>query len=63
MINSVKCEAHSGLEARMVSLEKSNDELWKALNSVRNRPPVWCTLIISLLTFGMGFVTALKIKG
>jgi hypothetical protein len=60
---SPRCEDHSGCIARIDNLEDSNVEIWKDLNSLRNRPPVWCTVIISLLTFGMGFIVALKVNG
>ena len=57
------CIEHSGCIARIDQLETSDTEQWKAINAIRNRPPVWCTvvytLVISTLTFGMGFVLAM----
>lgn len=42
---------------------KDHDEMWKAINSLRNRLPVWATAAISLLTFLCGILgTLAKMK-
>jgi len=48
------CEAHSGILAGVKQLQKENDEQWTAINQLRNRLPVWATIVISLLTFLLG---------
>ena len=39
---------------RIDALEKSDGEQWEVINQLRNRPPVWTTVAISLLTFLLG---------
>lgn len=36
------------------TLKKSDTEQWEAINKLRNRPPIWTTAVISLLTFLLG---------
>ena len=45
------CAEHT---VRLKHLEKSEDEQWEAINKLRNRPPLWTTAVISLLTFLLG---------
>ena len=49
-----RCAEHSGFVARVGKLETENTEQWVAINHIRNRPPVWATATISLLTFMLG---------
>lgn len=49
-----KCEEHSGLDARMNNLEDSDKKQWIAIDKIMNRPPIWATALISLLTFLLG---------
>lgn len=49
-----RCGAGIDNRRRIIELEKSRDELWSAIDKLRNRPPVWATAIISLLTFLLG---------
>jgi hypothetical protein len=48
------CKEHTGHEQRIDNCEKTNDEQWKAINELRNRLPVWATVVISVLTFFLG---------
>jgi NO-binding membrane sensor protein with MHYT domain len=48
------CEFHSGVEARMDNLEKSDTDQWTAIKEIQKRPPVWTTALISMLTFLLG---------
>jgi hypothetical protein len=50
-----KCLAH---EEAISNLKDSDKSQWSAIRDVQNRPPVWCTVVISLLTFALGFVVA-----
>jgi len=45
------CDVHG---QRLDTLEKENEDQWAALNKLRDRLPVWATLVISLLTFLLG---------
>lgn len=43
--------------------EKSKDQLWSAVNGIKNRLPIWATVIIALLTGGIGsLLTVIRIK-
>lgn len=48
------CDAHSGVVAKLENLEKSDKKQWAAIEKIQNRPPVWTTAVISLLTFLFG---------
>ena len=48
------CKAHSGIEQKLKSLENDTKDQWTAINQLRNRLPVWATIVISLLTFLLG---------
>lgn len=48
------CKAHSGIEQQLENLEGDTKDQWTAINQLRNRLPVWATIVISLLTFFLG---------
>lgn len=48
-------------EVRLTSLEDANKEQWSAINQLRNRLPIWATIVISLLTFLLGI--SLRLAG
>jgi hypothetical protein len=48
------CEFHSGVNARMENLEESDKLQWEAIEKIKDRIPVWGTLLISVLTFALG---------
>lgn len=52
--NNYVCKAHSGIDQKLRNLESDNVEQWTAINQLRNRLPVWATIVISLLTFLLG---------
>lgn len=45
------CDVHG---QRLNTLEKETEDQWTAINKLRDRLPVWATLVISLLTFLLG---------
>lgn len=49
------CTDHSGCSTDIINLKQSDRDQWDAINKIQNRPPVWATLVISLLTFALGF--------
>jgi hypothetical protein len=57
------CPYHSGHEARIVQDEKDIKNLYELLEKVRNRLPVWATLIFSVLTLAIGWLLASAFKG
>jgi hypothetical protein len=48
------CSAGVDHRRRIMYLEKENDDQWTVINQLRNRLPVWATIVISLLTFLLG---------
>ena len=48
------CQAHSGILQQLENLEGDTKEQWTAINQLRNRLPVWATIVISLLTLLLG---------
>ena len=43
------CKAHSGFKARIVALEKTDDEQWKEVNQMKNRSMVMLTSVVLTL--------------
>lgn len=39
--------------------EKEHDSIWNSITGVRNRPPIWCTALIALLTALMSAAIAI----
>ncbi len=48
------CSEHSGMVADIKALQISDEKQWKEIDGLRSRLPVWATIAISLLTFGLG---------
>jgi len=48
------CKQHSGFEQRLKSREEDDEKQWEAIERLRNRLPVWATVVISVLTFLLG---------
>lgn len=55
-------EAIKALQKRGEELHEVDERQWEAINSLRNRPPVWTTVVISVLTFIAGILSALAFK-
>ena len=39
----------------IATLKKESEAQWTAIDKLRNRPPIWATAVISILTFALGF--------
>lgn len=50
-MNEKPCDVHS---EKIERLEKETEDQWTAINRLRDRLPVWGTVVISLLTFLLG---------
>jgi len=48
------CQMHSGIIERLDSLDDDRKEQWLAIDKLRNRPPVWATVVLALLTGLLG---------
>jgi hypothetical protein len=51
---NAKCDEHSGCLSDIGALKESDKEQWVAIRKIQERPPVWATAVISLLTFLLG---------
>jgi len=49
-----KCEAHSGLITDIGINKKNIDKLFTAVDILKNRPPVWTTLLLTLMGLVIG---------
>lgn len=43
-------------ERRLSEHDKENDRMWKNIDGIRNRPPVWCTVVIGILLAVLGYL-------
>ena len=57
------CPQHSGLDERVTANTKAIETHADILRKIQSRPPAWCTLVISLLTFSLGFTLNAKKAG
>lgn len=48
------CKQHSGLVQMVKDVKDDTDKQWTELGRIRNRPPVWCTVVIGLLSGLLG---------
>jgi len=51
MAEEKPCDSHN---IRIKKVEADTEKQWEAINELRKRPPIWCTAIISLLSFLLG---------
>jgi hypothetical protein len=49
------CQNHSGISARVDTLEESDRRQWDVIDKIQNRPPAWVTLVVSILLAGCTF--------
>lgn len=45
-----KCDEHSGCMEAIGNLKDSDKEQWTAINKIKNRPPVWITIVYTIST-------------
>lgn len=50
------CKHHSGLEQKITDVKDDTDKQWTEINHIKNRPPVWCTVLIAILSASLGSV-------
>lgn len=50
------CKEHSGLVQMVKDVRDDTDKQWTEINHIKNRPPVWCTVVIAILSGGLGSV-------
>ena len=56
-VNDDTCEARqNGLRTQIERNTQNIAELWKAIDALRNRPPVWATAVIGALCAACGWM-------
>lgn len=50
------CKHHSGLVQTIADVKDDTDKQWTEINHIKNRPPVWCTVVIAVLSGLLGSV-------
>lgn len=50
------CKHHSGLVQKIIDVKDDTDKQWAEINHIKNRPPVWCTVVIAILSASLGSV-------
>lgn len=64
MTNGI-CKQHSGLLQMITDVKDDTSKQWDEINHIKNRPPIWCTAVIAILSGLLGSVltyAALAIK-
>jgi len=51
-----KCEEHTGCINQIKTNKENIEKIYEILEKVRNRPPVWASLLISVLALIVGWL-------
>lgn len=52
----MSCNQHSGLVQMITDVKDDTSKQWDEINRIKNRPPVWCTAVIAVLSGLLGSV-------
>lgn len=55
-MNNEMCKQHSGLVQRITDVKDDTDKQWAEINRIKNRPPIWCTAVIAILSGLLGSI-------
>lgn len=55
-MNDEVCKQHSGLVQKIEDVKDDTGKQWTEINHIKNRPPVWCTVVIAVLSASLGSV-------
>ena len=50
------CKGHSGLTQMIKDVKDDTDKQWNEINHIKNRPPVWCTVVMMVLSGLLGSI-------
>ena len=50
------CKQHSGLVQMVKDVRDDTGKQWTEIDKIKNRPPVWCTVVIAVLSASLGSV-------
>ena len=56
MAENEVCKQHSRLVQMVEDVREDTERQWTEINHIKNRPPVWCTVVIALLSASLGSV-------
>ena len=56
MVENEVCKQHSRLVQMVEDVREDTNKQWTEINRIKNRPPVWCTVVIALLSASLGSV-------
>jgi len=55
-MNNEICKQHSGLMQMVKDVKEDTSKQWTEIDRIKNRPPIWCTAVIALLSGLLGSV-------
>ena len=55
-MNDEICKEHSGLVQMVKDVRDDTDKQWIEINHIKNRPPIWCTAVIAILSGLLGSI-------
>lgn len=50
------CKQHSGLVQMVADVRDDTNKQWIEINHIKNRPPVWCTILMMLMSGFIGSI-------
>lgn len=65
MVENNVCKHHSGLVQMIEDTKDDTGKQWTEINRIKNRPPVWCTVVMMVLSGLIGSIltyAALAVK-
>ena len=48
------CKQHSGLVQTIADVKDDTSKQWLQIDAIKNRPPVWYTIVVTLVMTAMG---------
>ena len=50
------CKEHSGLVQTIADVKDDTSKQWDEINHIKNRPPVWCTILMMVMSGFIGSI-------
>lgn len=50
------CKEHSGILQMVKDVRDDTDKQWLEINRIKNRPPVWCTILMMVMSGFIGSI-------
>lgn len=55
-MNNTVCKQHSGLVQTIADVKDDTGKQWIQIDRIKNRPPVWCTITMMVMSGLMGSI-------